>query len=362
MATLVLTTDKAKGKGPGRRSSQHAHMALPTRDELLAHVEFRFRELAPDAPIKLDPNDPAHQTMIRQWHQAHHEMLSKLTDEVFFWYYSRAPKPLDPANAEHATYIEYWKDIAEQIDGRPGATTGRTAASSTTSATAGTAGGASGVRARKRSRCRSRTDRCSSRSSVGYVRTMMDFYAEAVAATPLAAKLIDHTWKQVEALRGSVKDGTFNSYDHWWRSSSYSEAIYDEDDRTEELAFVRDLTLEAKIDRTTACSITHLAGWATDFKKHNTFGRIQPGHRLRRRLLGGASTPTQGRPPSFRAAVTDGRGMAGGSPLSHRPPRAVQLVDLGAGELRHVELHVVADAELDVGEMAVAGGSVARRS
>ena len=103
---------------------------------------------------------------------------------------------------------------------------------------------------------------------------MMDFYAEAVAATPLAAKLIDHTWKQVDALRALVHDGTFNTFDHWWRSSAYSETIYDEDDRTEELAFVRDLTLEAKIDRTTGVVNTHLAGWATDFKKHDTFGRV----------------------------------------------------------------------------------------
>ena len=56
-------------------------------------------------------------------------------------------------------------------------------------------------------------------------------------------------------------------------SASYSEVLYDEDDRTEELAFVRDLTLEAKIDRATGELDTHLAGGATDFKKHNTFGR-----------------------------------------------------------------------------------------
>lgn len=253
-------------------------MALPTRDELLAHVELRFRELAPDAPVKLDPSNPAHSTMIRQWHQAHHEMLSTLTDQVFFGYYPSAPKQLDPAKADDATLIEYWKDIAEQIDGRPGrydwshgsivATIPATdqASATDTQADAGAE--------QEEIEMPLQDGSIKFEEQVGNVRMLMDMYADAVAATPLAAKLIDHTWKQVDALRALVRDGTFNSYDHWWRSSAYSETIYDEDDRTEELAFVRDLTLEAKIDRTTGVLTTHLAGWATDFKKHDTFGRI----------------------------------------------------------------------------------------
>ena len=261
-------------------------MALPTRDELLAHVELRFYELAPDAPIKLDPNNPAHQTMIRQWHQAHHEMLSQLTDKVFFGYYPDAPKQLDPADADQATYIEYWKDIAEQIDGRPGrydwshgslvgsVPSADTPTASTSTASTSTDTPADAGAEQEEIEMPLQDGSVKLEEQIGYVRTMMNFYAEAVAATPLAAKLIDHTWKQVEALRALVKDGTFNTYDHWWRSSAYSETIYDEDDRTEELAFVRDLTLEAKIDRTTGVLETHLAGWATDFKKHETFGRV----------------------------------------------------------------------------------------
>jgi hypothetical protein len=260
-------------------------MALPTRDELLAHVELRFYELAPDAPIKLDPNNPAHQTMIRQWHQAHHEMLSQLTDKVFFGYYPDAPKRLNPVDGDHATYIEYWNDIAEQIDGRPGrydwshgsivgaAPSGEAMVAGTVAGTGDSQdeGGAGAEPEEIEMPLQDGSVRLE--QQVEYVRTMMSAYADAVASTPLAAKLIDHTWKQVEALRALVKDGTFNTYDHWWRSASYSETIYDEDDRTEELAFVRDLTLEAKIDRTTGVLETHLSGWATDFKKHDTFGR-----------------------------------------------------------------------------------------
>jgi len=253
-------------------------MALPTRDELLAHVEFRFRELAPDAPIKLDPNNPAHHTMIRQWHQAHHEMLSKLTDQVFFGYYPDAPKQLDPAKADDATLIEYWKDIAEQIDGRPGRydwSHGSIVATIPSGdQTPATETPADTGAEQEEIEMPLQDGSVQLEQQIGYVRRMMDFYAEAVAATPLAAKLIDHTWKQVDALRALVHDGTFNTFDHWWRSSAYSETIYDEDDRTEELAFVRDLTLEAKIDRTTGVLNTHLAGWATDFKKHDSFGRV----------------------------------------------------------------------------------------
>ena len=100
-----------------------------------------------------------------------------------------------------------------------------------------------------------------------------ELHQELMRSDPLAAKLIEHTWQQVEKLRGLVTDGTFQTYDHWWRSSSYSEAIYDEDDRNEQLAFVRDITLEAKIDRTTGVLDIHLAGWATDFRTHNSWGR-----------------------------------------------------------------------------------------
>lgn len=255
-------------------------MTLPTREDFLSHVEFRFRELAPDAPVRLDPNDLAHQTMIRQWHQAHHEVLSAMTDTAFFAFFPSAPARLDPADPEHATLIENWKDIASQIDsGRPGrydwSNSTQPEASSSVTATA-----VAHEHAQQEQPEEDEIEMAPQDGSVrfeervGNVRMLMDLYAEAVASTPLAAELTSHTWTQVDALRGLVRDGTFQTYDHWWRSASYSKVIYDEDDRTEELAFVRDLTLEAKIDRSTGVLDVHLAGWATDFRKHNTFGRV----------------------------------------------------------------------------------------
>lgn len=239
---------------------------------MLSHVELRFRELAPDAPVRLDPDDPAHGTMIRQWHQAHHEVLSKLTDQAFFGYYPQAPARLDPADPEHATFIEYWKDIAEQIDGRPGRYDW--SHGTVVSAIPADEQPQADIDDEQEIEMPAQDGSVQFEERIGTVRMLMELYAEAVAATPLAAKVIDHTWKQVDALRALVRDGTFQTYDHWWRSASYSEVLYDEDDRTEELAFVRDLTLEAKIDRTTGVLDIHLAGWATDFRKHETFGRI----------------------------------------------------------------------------------------
>src|SRR5262245_29331525 len=96
-------------------------MTLITRDDMLSQVEFRFRELAPEAPTCLDPDHPSPAAMIRQWHQAHHEVLSKVTDEAFFGYFPHAPRQLDPSNPDHTDLIAYWKDIAAQIDsGQPG--------------------------------------------------------------------------------------------------------------------------------------------------------------------------------------------------------------------------------------------------
>src|SRR5688500_10504303 len=95
-------------------------MALPNRDELLTKVDARFRELAPTAPARLDPNDSSHAEMIQLWWEVHHEVLSKMTDEAFFTFFPHAPAQLDPTDSSQGTLVEYWKDIAAQISGEPG--------------------------------------------------------------------------------------------------------------------------------------------------------------------------------------------------------------------------------------------------
>ena len=238
-------------------------MALPTREEMLAQVDVRFRELAPGAPATLNTEDPSQATMIQQWHQAHHEVLSKLTDEAFFSVYPNAPEHLDPAQADHGVYIDYWNDIAAQIDGKPG----RYDWSSATVVDPSEPG-ADEIEMPAQDGSVQLEDR------ISYVIILTENYADAVASTTLGAKVAIHAAKQIETLRGLVRDGTFQTYDHWWRSPSYSEVLYDEEDRNEEVAFVRDLTLEAKIDRTTGVLDLQLTGWASDLKKHNTFGRV----------------------------------------------------------------------------------------
>ena len=235
-------------------------MALPTREELLSHVEFRFYELAPDAPVKLDPNNPSHQTMIRQWHQAHHEVLSKLTDTAFFGYYPDAPKRLDPADPEHATYIEYWNDIAEQIDGRPGKydwSHGSIVA---------TIPAVEHPRLCRRLRSRAGRDRHPRPGRLVAVRGAGRKGAVADGSLrrgrrrhPVGGQADrPHLEAGRRVARPRSRRDPFATYSHWWRSAAYSEVLYDEDDRGEELAFVRDLTLEAKIDRNTGVLHTPL--------------------------------------------------------------------------------------------------------
>jgi hypothetical protein len=232
---------------------------------MLARVDARFREVAPTAPAHLDPNNPAHAGLVQQWYAAHHEVLSKMTDEVFVSFYPHSPASLDPTDPAAATLIEYWKDIAAQIDsGRPGRYDWSGAATSA----------AADAAESEEIEMPLQDGSVQLDSGIRNVMLLTENYVDAVAATPLAAKAAMHVAKQIETLRGLVQDGTFQTYDHWWRSPSYSEVLYDEDGKSEEHAFVRDLTLEAKIDRTTGILDLHVAGWATDFRAHNSFGRV----------------------------------------------------------------------------------------
>jgi hypothetical protein len=232
---------------------------------MLTKVDVRFRELAPDAPLHLDPNNPSHHAMIEQWHQAHHEVLSALTNDAYFSHLPNPPAPLDPADPQHAIFIEYWNDISHQIDtGEPGkydwsnAAVQRDATSDEP----------------EEIEMPVQDGSVHLEEGIAALHDQIQPFVEAVALTPLAAKLIAHIWEQVEKLRGLVADGTFQTYDHWWRSSSYSESIYDEGDGNEQLAFVRDVTLEAKIDRSTGVLDLFVSGWATDFRANTSWGRV----------------------------------------------------------------------------------------
>src|SRR3954447_7328664 len=234
-------------------------MALPTRDELLTSVDTAFRQRVPRAPAKLDPNDESHAEMIDIWWETYHAVLSKMTDEAFFTFFPAAPDQLDPNDSNQALLVEYWKDIAAQISGEAGHHnwSNATVANDSEEIEMPAQDGSAHLQDR-----------------IGYVLILMEEYAKAVGATALGPKVITHTMAQIDKLRELVREGTFQHYDHWWRSESFAETLYDDGGSNEEIAFVRDLTLEAKIDRTDGTLDIRLSGWATDFRHGGSFGRV----------------------------------------------------------------------------------------
>jgi hypothetical protein len=95
-------------------------MAIPTQAQLYEEVDRRFAAEHPDAPQRLDPDDPNQQQWVQQWLEIRDQTLNEWTDYVFYEYFPDAHR-LDPANPEDADLIAYWKDIQHQINtGEPG--------------------------------------------------------------------------------------------------------------------------------------------------------------------------------------------------------------------------------------------------
>ena len=94
---------------------------LPTPRQLNAEVDRRFREFFPDAPKRLDPNDPKQAKLVDTWLGLRDAILNEWTDRVFFSFFPHAPKRLDPNRSDDAPLIDFWTDIRRQIrDGPPG--------------------------------------------------------------------------------------------------------------------------------------------------------------------------------------------------------------------------------------------------
>lgn len=92
-------------------------MSIPTRDELNAEVDRQFRDHFPSAPERLDPDDPAHEGMVKEWVVIRDDVLNDWTNEVFYDFFPEIGRgnKIDPNNPEHAAYIDYWNDIHSQI-------------------------------------------------------------------------------------------------------------------------------------------------------------------------------------------------------------------------------------------------------
>src|SRR5262245_16784446 len=95
-------------------------MTLPTRDELYQETDKRYWSNYPDAPERIDPNDPAQDQWEQKWLALRDEVLYQMTDKVFYEYFPDAGR-LDPNNAADEHLIKYWNDIKSQIcNGVPG--------------------------------------------------------------------------------------------------------------------------------------------------------------------------------------------------------------------------------------------------
>lgn len=89
-------------------------MTIPTQAQLYEEVDRRFAAAHPDAPQRLDPDDPNQQQWVQQWLHLRDQTLNEWTDHVFYEHFPHAQK-LDPANPGDADLIAYWKDIQHQI-------------------------------------------------------------------------------------------------------------------------------------------------------------------------------------------------------------------------------------------------------
>ncbi len=90
-------------------------MAIPTQAQLYEEVDRRFAADHPDAPQRLDPDDPNQQQWVQEWLQIRDQTLNEWTDYVFYEYFPHAQR-LDPSNSADADLIAYWKDIQHQIN------------------------------------------------------------------------------------------------------------------------------------------------------------------------------------------------------------------------------------------------------
>jgi hypothetical protein len=94
-------------------------MAIPTQAQLYEEVDRRFAAEHPDAPQRLDPNDPNQHQWVQDWLHLRDKTLNEWTDHVFFEHFPNAGQ-LDPNNPDHADLIKYWNDIRCQINGEQG--------------------------------------------------------------------------------------------------------------------------------------------------------------------------------------------------------------------------------------------------
>lgn len=91
-------------------------MALPSREFLISEVDREFALQHPEAPRRLNANDPSQAHLVEQWNAMYHEFLSNMVDSHFFRFFPNAPRRLDPTDPSQSTLVEYWKDLRDAIE------------------------------------------------------------------------------------------------------------------------------------------------------------------------------------------------------------------------------------------------------
>jgi len=127
-------------------------MALPSREFVMKQVDDNFALQHPEAPKKLNPNDPAQAHWVQAWNAEYAEELNWIVDTHFRRFFPDAPRHLDPNDPSQATLIEYWHDIRAGIEtgtsqwnwSHPPATHDDSAGSTTGTDGSGSAGGSAG--------------------------------------------------------------------------------------------------------------------------------------------------------------------------------------------------------------------------
>jgi hypothetical protein len=89
-------------------------VSVPTRAELHAEVDRQLRDRYPDAPERLDPDDPSQSELVAAWLELRDDIVNVWTNDVFFRHFPEARK-LNPDDPGDALLIEYWLDIRDLI-------------------------------------------------------------------------------------------------------------------------------------------------------------------------------------------------------------------------------------------------------
>jgi len=91
-------------------------MAVPSREFLISEVDREFALQHPEAPRRLNANDPSQAHLVEQWNAMYHEFLSAMVDSHFFRFFPNAPRQLDPNDPSQSTLVEYWNDLRSAIE------------------------------------------------------------------------------------------------------------------------------------------------------------------------------------------------------------------------------------------------------